>query len=207
MTALRRARVSLYLGAFLCLTFIGITAFTPMAVWALDAAASQPVVAASQPATAVPAIVEAAKESTQAWWQAALMPVLSVVGLFLASFLSLGLLKLVKLIEKKWNVDIPDSLERMMEDKAKLLVAWLEEEAENRLLNGDGKKSDKAENVAKISDQLLAYAKKLGYDKEWSAEKIDVLIKGILHLNRAGSEGVIGSEGARAEALAKKTPA
>jgi len=204
MTTLRRARVSLYLGAFLCLTFIGITAFTPMVVWALDAAASQPVMAASQPAVVAPVVTAVAE---QAWWQAALMPVLSVVGLFLASFLSLGLLKLVKLIEKKWNVDIPDSLERMMEDKAKLLVAWLEEEAENRLLNGDGKKSDKAENVAKISDQLLAYAKKLGYGEEWSAEKIDVLIKGILHLNRAGSEGVIGSEGARAEALAKKTPA
>ena len=143
----------------------------------------------------------ATSEKEQSWWQAMLAPVLSVLGLFIAAFLAAGLRKLVQLIEKKWNIDIPDSIEKMMIDKARWAVAWAEEKAEKRLLYGDGQKTDGAQKVSEVVDLLEKFAQNLGYGEEWQREKIEALAEGVLHLER--DKGV-GSNGNRAAKLEEK---
>lgn len=148
-----------------------------------------------------PTTVVTSPEKAQSWWQAMLVPVLSVVGLFIAAFLAAGLRKLVQLIEKKWNIDIPESVETLMIEKARWALAWAEEQAEKRLLYGDGKKTDGAVKLTSVVDLLEKFAQSLGYGETWQRDKIEKLAEGVLHLER--SPGV-GSEGDRADALVAK---
>jgi hypothetical protein len=139
-----------------------------------------------------------ASDKEQAWWQAVLVPVLSVLGLFIAGFLAAGLRKLVQLIEKKWNVDIPDSFERLMIEKAKWALGWAEEQAEKKLLYEGGAKTEGAKKVGDVVDMLFEFADKAGYGEEWGREKIQKLAEGVLHLER---DQTIGSTGDRATKL------
>ena len=68
----------------------------------------------------------ATSDKSQSWWQALLVPVLGVIGMFIAAFLAAGLRKLVILIEKKWSIDIPDSVEKLMIEKARWALGWAE---------------------------------------------------------------------------------
>ena len=145
--------------------------------------------AATPVAKVAPAAAPAKSEKTQTWWQALLVPVLSVFGLFLAGFLVGGLRKLVQLIEKKWNFDIPDQIESFMYEKARWGVAWAEELAEKRLLYADGKKTPSAEKLTQVVDMLMKTAEEKGYGKEWGREKIEALVEGVLHLERGISVG------------------
>lgn len=139
-------------------------------------------------------------EKEQAWWQAVLVPVLSVLGLFIAGFLAAGLRKLVQLIEKKWNVDIPDSFERLMIEKAKWALGWAEEQAEKKLLYEGGAKTEGAKKINDVVDMLYEFANKAGYGEEWGREKIKALAEGVLHLER---DQTVGSAGDRATKLEK----
>jgi len=206
-------RTGVFAAGFLALALC----FSPTVILANDATVAAPTAAAttSAPApapTATPAATTtptpaatpapAPAPKTQAWWQAMLVPVLSVLGLFIAGFLAAGLRKLVQLIEKKWNIDIPDTIEGMMYDKAKWAVGWAEEQAEKRLLYGDGTKTPSAEKLTQVVALLEAFAKSLGYGEEWQREKIEQLAEGVLHVERGT---VVGSDGARGAALAAKT--
>lgn len=142
---------------------------------------------------------------TQKWWQALLIPVASALGLVVAAFIAAGLRKLVQLLEAKFKIDIPVQVEDLLAEKAKQLVAWGEEQLEKRVLHGDGVKTPGAETITKVKDALWKVADSMGYGKEYTDEKLTQLIEGVLHLNRAGSEGVIGSTGERAAAITAKT--
>jgi len=131
--------------------------------------------------------------------------VLSAIGLVVATFIGLGLKKLTQLLEAKFKIDIPDQVETLMAEKAKQLVAWGEEQMEKRVLHGDGVPTPGAETITKVKDALWKFADGLGYGKQYTEEKLVQLVEGILHLNRAGSEGVVGSTGTRATALVTKT--
>jgi hypothetical protein len=126
----------------------------------------------------------ATSEKEQSWWQALLVPVLGVLGMFIAAFLAAGLRKLVLLIEKKWSIDIPDSVEKLMYDKARWALGWAEEKAEKRLLYGDGKKTPGAEKLSQVVEMLEKFADGLGYGHEWQRDKIEALAEGVLHLER-----------------------
>jgi hypothetical protein len=134
----------------------------------------------------------------QAWWQAVLVPVLSILGLFIAGFLAAGLRKLVQLIEKKWNIDIPDSFEKIMMEKAKWALGWAEEQAEKKLLHEGGAKTEGAQKISDVVDMLFEFADKSGYGEEWGREKIKKLAEGVLHLER---DKTVGSSGERAKKL------
>lgn len=123
-------------------------------------------------------------EKEQSWWQALLVPVLGVIGMFIAAFLAAGLRKLVILIEKKWSIDIPDSVEKLMIEKARWALGWAEEQAEKRLLYGDGQKTEGAKKLTDVVDLLEKFAESLGYGDEWQRDKIEKLAEGVLHLNR-----------------------
>lgn len=176
-----------------------------------DAAVAAEVQPTSAPATApttepaatpAPAPAAAPSGKVQKWWQSALEPVLYAFALFLSAFLVAGLRKLTKLVERKWNVDIPDSVERMMTEKARWAVAWAEEKAEQRLLYGDGQKTPGAQKISDVTKILLDFADSLGHGHEWREEKVRALAEGVLHLER---DVAVGSpEGARADALAAK---
>jgi len=157
---------------------------------------------AAETTTTTTPIATTVTTTSRALWQTLLLPVVSVIGLFIASFLTLGLKKLTQLLEAKFKIDVPTSIEDLMSEKALQLVAWAEEQAENRLLHGDGKPTPSAEKADMVVKALTQFAEGLGYGKTWQADKIKQLVEGVLHLNRAGSEGVVGSEGARAAALA-----
>lgn len=137
----------------------------------------------------------------QTAWQAALVPALGAVGTFLAALLVAGLRRLVLMIEKKWKIDISDSVETMMYEKARWAVAWVEEKAENRLLHGDGQKTSGAQKMSTVVMILQNFANKLGYSQEWQTSKLMALAEGILHLER---DVVIGSVGERAQRLEEK---
>ena len=139
-------------------------------------------------------------EKEQSWWKALLVPVLSVVGMFIAAFLTAGLMKLVKLIEKKWNVDIPDSFERLMIEKAKWALGWAEEAAEKKLLYEGGTKTDGAKKISDVVNMLLEFATKAGYGEEWTREKIQALAEGVLHLERGITVGSAGERALKLEA-------
>jgi len=151
------------------------------------------------------AVESAPALSTQKWWQALLLPVASALGLVVAAFIAAGLRKLVLVLEAKFKIDIPIQVEDLMVEKAKQLCAWGEEQLEKRVLHGDGVRTPGAETVTKVKDALWKVADSMGYGKEYTEEKLTQLIEGILHLNRAGSEGVIGSTGERAAAITAKT--
>lgn len=159
-----------------------------------------PTKAATEPAAKPPA----SSDKDQSWWQALLVPVLSVVGMFIAAFLAAGLRKLVLLVEKKWSVDIPDAVEKMMYDKARWAVGWAEEKAEKRLLYGDGKKTDGAQKITEVVDLLEKFAQSLGYGEEWQREKIEALAEGVLHLERGKTVGSTVTEAAREAKVAEK---
>lgn len=150
-----------------------------------------------------PLVALAAQESTpaQTWWQSLLLPILSVVGMAVAAFLTAGLRKLVKLIETKWKVDIPDSIEKLMTEKARWTLAWVEEKAEKRLLHGDGEKTPGAQKIFEVVAILDRFAIENGYGKEWQRDKLEALAEGILHLER---DKTIGSNGDRAAKLKEK---
>lgn len=149
-----------------------------------------PVDAKIVPAPTAP--VEKKADNQQKWWQALLMPVLSALGLIIAAFLTIGMRKVTQLIEAKWKIDISESNEKAMAEKARWLVAWAEEQAEARLLNGDGIKTPGAEKLSAVVDTLFAFADKAGYGEDWTRDKITKLAEGILHLER---DAGIGSEG------------
>ncbi len=181
MTYLQHKILNLRLFAALTFAMFCLVMVTPLIAWAADAA-----------------------PKGQAMWQAILMPVLSVVALFVAAFVALGLRKLVQLIEKKWGVEVPASIENLMASKARWAIAWAEEKAEDRLLNGDGEQTPGAEKAAAVIELLEGVAKQAGYGEDWQRDKIEALVGGILHLNREGGEGVIGSNGSRGEKLEAK---
>jgi hypothetical protein len=143
-------------------------------------------------------------EKEQSWWQPVLAYLLSAFGMILAGFLVGGLRKLVQLMEKKWNIDVPDQVERIMYDKARWLVAWAEEKAENRLLNGDGVKTPGAEKAADVIGEMEKFAEGMGYGDEWRKDKIEKLVDAVLHLSREGSQDSIGSNGSRGTKLEEK---
>jgi len=181
----------------------GAPAATAPATKALAPAPAEPAAestaepAAEEPAPAAEVKEEPKSDKEQKWWQALLVPILSLVGMFIAAFLAGGLLKLVKLIEKKWDVDVPDSIEKLMVEKSKWLIAWAEEKAENKLLYEDGKKTPGAEKLAQVVGELKKFADGMGYGDDWQEDKIEQLVYGVLHLNREGSAGVVGSNGNR----------
>lgn len=142
----------------------------PLVAWAADA-----------PATAEP---------QQQVWQAVLAPVLPALGLVLAAVVTGALRKLALSVEKKFNVDIPDTLEESMARQARRLIAAAEEKAEKRLLYGDKQKTPGAEKAALVVQELEAYADRLGYGALWRKERIENLVEGTLHLER---DIVIGS--------------
>lgn len=178
--------------------------FTPTAFWLHTGYAATDAAAASQP-TVPPqpsAIVVAdPARSEQSWWQATLAPVFSVLGTLIAAFLVAGLRKLTRLIENKWKVDVPDKVERMMYEKARWAVAFVEEKAEKRLLHGDGKKTPGAEKIGEVVDLLQKFADGIGYGHEWQKDKVEALAEGVLHVERDKS---IGSAGDRAKKLEAK---
>lgn len=190
MTRLTQRILQLRLAALAAFAALCALCFFPLLVWAADVAAT---------AAAAPAPVQ------QKWWEALLIPVLSAVGLVVATFIGLGLKKLTQLLEAKFKVDIPVQVEDLMVNKAKQLIAWGEEKMENRLLHGDGQKTPGAETIKNVKDALWKFADGLGYGQQYTEEKLVQLVEGILHLNRAGSEGVVGSTGERAQALTAKT--
>lgn len=175
-------------------------ATTPAPTATPATAPTQPAAAPTATATETPAAAPAAPEQQQ-WWQALLMPVLSVFGMFLAAFLVAGLRKLVKLIEAKWKIDVPDSVEKLMTEKARWALAWVEEKAEKRLLHGDGEKTSGAQKISEVVDLLQKFADGLGYGHDWQKDKIEALAEGVLHLER---DKAIGSTGERAVKLEAK---
>jgi hypothetical protein len=184
MTHLQKKALSLRLYVSFAFTVFCAVLFTPFIAWAADAVVKE-----------------------QAMWQTVLMPVLSAVALFVAAFVALGLRKLVQLVEKKWGVEVPASIEDLMASKARWAIAWAEEKAEDRLLNGDGVKTPGAEKAASVIELLEGVAQKAGYGEDWQKNKIEALVAGILHLNREGGEGVIGSNGNRGTKLEEKKAA
>lgn len=143
---------------------------------------------------------------TQSWWQALLVPILGIAGLFISGFLAAGLLKLVKLIEKKWDIDIPDAFEEIMVEKAKWAVAWAEEKAEKRLLHGDGAKTSGADKINDVVNLLTEFAEARGYGQDWSRDKVEKLAEGVLHLERDVSVGSSGDRNKKLEAKKSETP-
>jgi hypothetical protein len=189
MTRLTAHITQLRLAAVAAFATICALCFFPLLAWAAETVAA--------PAATI----------QQKWWQALLVPVMSAVGLIVATFIGLGLKKLTQLLEAKFKIDIPDQVEALMAEKAKQLVAWGEEQLEKRVLHGDGVKTPGAETITKVKDALWKFADGLGYGKQYTEEKLVQLVEGILHLNRAGSEGVIGSTSGslRAETIVAKT--
>ncbi|MGD9209307.1 MAG: hypothetical protein PVI90_00955 [Desulfobacteraceae bacterium] len=144
---------------------------------------------------------ETANATQQTAWQAALMPILGAIGTALAALLVGGLRKLVLIIEKKYKIDVSDTIETAMYEKARWAVAFVEEKAEKRLLHEDGVKTSGAQKMAEAIGLVQSFANTLGYGQEWQYGKIKSLIEGVLHLER---DVVIGSVGTRAEKLAEK---
>jgi hypothetical protein len=180
----RRVRI---LGAFLVLALL--LMFVPSIVaWA--APATQPVAAATQPVANV-----------QQWWMPLLSPVLAALGTIIAAVVAALLKKLVTLFEDKYRIEVPAVVEQVISDKAKQLIAAAEEEAERKLLHGDGTPTSGAEKSKQVVDALTKFADQLGYGPQYQQEQIQKLVDGILHLNRAGSENVIGSNGERGKKL------
>ena len=113
---------------------------------------------------------------------------MSVVSLFLVGFLIGGLRKLIELMEDKWHIQVPKEVEALLLSKATWAVHWAEEQAENRLLHGDGKKTPGADKLSKVVDLVEEYADKLGYGDDWQKEKVTTLVEGILHVHRDAPE-------------------
>jgi hypothetical protein len=184
----RRIRI---LGSFLFIALL--LMFVPSIIaWAAPAtqAASQP---ASQPA--------AVAANVQQWWMPLLAPILTAIGTIIAAFVAALLKKLINIFESKYNIEVPAAIEQLVGDKAKQLIAAAEEEAERRILHEDGQPTSGAEKSKQVVTALLKYVDQLGYGKQYQEEQIQKLVDGILHLNRAGSDSVIGSDGARAKLL------
>jgi hypothetical protein len=175
------------LGAFLVLALL--LMFVPSLV-ALAAPATQPVASTTQPVTYV-----------QQWWMPLLAPVLALLGTLITTIVAALLKKLVKLFEDKYHVEVPASVERLLEDKAKQLIAAAEEETERKLLHGDGIPTPGAEKSRQVVDALLGFIDRMGYGAQYQEDQIKKLVDGVLHLNRAGSENVIGSNGERSQRL------
>ena len=152
-------------------------------------------VPASQPVTP-PANV-------QQWWMPLLTPIIAALGTLLAAFVTALLSKLIKLFEAKYKIDVPAEVEQMMAEKAKQLIASAEEEAERRILHGDGQVTLGAEKSKQVVAALTAFAASVGYGQQYSEEQAKRIVDGVLHLNRIGSANVIGSNGDRGKLLAK----
>jgi len=138
-----------------------------------------------------PLVALAAQETpkTQSWWQALLVPLFGVLGTALSSFAAYGLLKLIKLIENKWKIDVPASIENLMMEKTRWLVASVEEQAENKLLYGNGDKTPGAQKLNDVVNELEAFVKRWGYDKEWTRLRLEALAQGVLHMERNTTSG------------------
>jgi putative effector of murein hydrolase LrgA (UPF0299 family) len=184
------------LGAFLVLALL-LMVVPPLI--AVAAPATQPIIAATQPATPV---VKAAA-NVQQWWMPLLTPIIAALGTALAAFVTALISKLLKVIETKYKVDVPVMVEQLIADKAKQLVAAAEEEAERRILHGDGQATPGAEKSKQVVKGLMEFADSLGYGKQYQEEQAKRLADAVLHLSRVGSEDVIGSNGERAKLLAR----
>lgn len=141
--------------------------------------------------------------NVQQWWMPLLAPVIAALGTMLAAFVTALLSKLIKVLEAKYKVDVPVMIEQLLTDKAKQLVAAVEEAAENRLLHGDGQPTPGAEKSKQVVTALLAFADSLGYGKVYQEEQAKRLADAALHLARVGSDTVVGSNGERGKLLAK----
>ena len=186
-------KLQLRITAILAGLFITALWALPLLAWAADAVV----------ATAPPVVSGGSK----ALWQTLLLPVVSVVGLFIAAFLTVGLKKLTQLLEAKFKVDVPQAVEDLMKDKALQLCAWAEETAEDKLLHKNGTPTPGAAKGEQVVNAVLAFAESMGYGKQWQRERVEQLVAGVIHLNREGSEGVIGSNGTRGAALEAATTA
>jgi len=184
------------LGAFLILALL-LMVVPPLI--AVAAPATQPVIAATQPM--LPAVKSVT--NVQQWWMPLLSPILTAIGTLLAAFVTVLLGKLIKLLETKYHLDVPAEVEKLLTDKAKQLVAAAEEEAERRILHGDGKPTEGAEKSKQVVKGLMEFADSLGYGKQYQEEQAKRLADAVLHLSRVGSEDVIGSNGERAKLLAR----
>ena len=221
MTQKKKRKCQLYAAAVGFFMMCSILTFSPLLVHAVD---QKPEFSVSQPKKHPMSVLDAQPlplptnvvndvvpepetkvlppaEKMQQWWQALLMPILSVLGMLIAAFLAGGIRKLVKLVEKKWDVDIPDSVEKMMAEKARWAIGWAEEKAETRLLYGDGKKTEGAQKTTEVVELLEKFADSLGYSDHWRKERIEELVLGVLHLER---NLTIGSVGNRGKAIEKK---
>lgn len=181
-------RIAILMGLFITMLWA-----LPLIAWA-----------AGVTATAVAPVTPVVVTGSRALWQTLLLPVISVVGLFIAAFLTLGLKKLTQLVEAKWSVDVPQAIEDLMKDKALQLCAWAEEKAEDKLLHKNEKPTSGAEKADMVVNALLAFAESMGYGKEWQKDKVEQLVAGVVHLNREGSAGVIGSNGTRGKEIEAK---
>ena len=156
----------------------------------LAAPASQP---ASQPVA----------QNVQQWWMPLLTPIIAALGTALAAFVTALISKLLKVLEAKYKVDVPVMVEQLIADKAKQLVAAAEEEAERRILHGDGQPTSGADKSKQVVTALMAFAESLGFGKAYQDEQAKKLADAVLHFSRAGSENVVGSNGERGKLLAK----
>ncbi|MAG64374.1 MAG: hypothetical protein CMK74_00640 [Pseudomonadales bacterium] len=222
---MKRALLRLTAVATFCL-IISLT-LSPLALWAQDTKKAEPkkeAVTKAEPkkeeAKPAPVAKEDVKPATkeaepvaaapvkaseeQAWWQALLMPILSALGLALAAFLGTGIRKIALLIEKKWEVDIPDSMENLLTAQARRLLAYAEEKAEDKLLNKDGTKTPGAEKIKTVVDELESFTSGMGWDKAWQRDKLEKLAEGVLHLERSGNEGIGTTDGNRKVKLDEK---
>src|SRR5512136_668031 len=188
-------KVHLRLFAALAGLFIMSLWLLPLLVWAAGAA-SQPAVA-----PVVPTVAPVVASGSRALWQSLLLPIVSVIGLFIAAFLTLGLKKLTQLLEAKFKIDVPQAIEDLMQEKALQLCAWAEEKAEDKVLHKNEKPTAGAEKADQVVAALMMFAEGLGYGKQWQKEKVEQLVAATVHLNREGSAGVIGSNGSRAKEL------
>ena len=168
---------------------------------ASPAAEPAKVPAAALEKVTLPAEPVAPAEKEQSWWQALLMPLLSAVGLALAAFFAAGFRKVITLAEKKWDFEVPDVIEDTIINQAKRLIAWAEEKAEDRLLNGDGKKTPGAEKIGGVVTGLEEFVASRGWDRTWQRDKLEKLAESVLHLERSGNTGVGTTNGDRKKKL------
>jgi hypothetical protein len=120
----------------------------------------------------------------------------------LAAVITAAINRLIKVLENKYQVEVPVAIQQLMIEKAKELIAAAEEAAERKLLHEGGTATSGADKQKEVVAGLSAFVKANGYEAKYPEEELKKLVDGIVHLGRAGSYNVIGSNGERAVALA-----
>lgn len=138
----------------------------------------------------------------QPWWQPLVVPILAALGTALAALITAAINRLIKVLEAKYKVEVPVAIQQLVIEKAKELVAAAEEAAERKLLHEGGAVTTGAEKQKDVLTALSAFVKANGFETKYPEEELKKLVDGIVHLGRAGSYNVIGSNGDRATALA-----